>query len=232
MRPAQQVLPISYQCQDDKLNGFITSNKGQDLPAILILPAWLGIDDEAKNAALNLQAEGYMAFIADIYGEGNIPEDSEEASKTSKWYKQHFEHYQKRISVALTELIKAGANPHKIAVMGYCFGGTGALEAARGKLPVVGIICIHGSLYKDPRRNNDAFDAKVLIQHPADDHTVTKEDYENSILEMKESNADWQLITYGNSKHTFTNPKSSDYNKVMANRAWEHALQFLAEILK
>lgn len=73
---------------------------------------------------------------------------------------------------------------------------------------------------------------KILVEHPADVHTVSKKDCENFTHEMKESNADWQLITYGNSRHTFTNPQSADYRKEMAARAWRHTLLFLEETLK
>lgn len=232
MSYSEQLIPHLYEDGNEKLNGLITRNKGNNLPGVIILPAWLGIDEEAVGAAIALQSRGYIALIADIYGEGNVPQNIEEAQKAAGRYKLHFEHYQKRISLALNELIDVGADPHKIAVIGYCFGGTGALEAVRGKLSVVGAVCIHGSLYKDLHRKNEVTDVKILVEHPSDDHTVSKEDYENFIHEMKESNADWQLINYGNSRHTFTNPQSPDYNKVMANRAWGHTLQFLEEVLK
>ncbi|MGH2622799.1 MAG: dienelactone hydrolase family protein [Sphingobacterium sp.] len=49
---------------------------------------------------------------------------------------------------------------------------------------------------------------------------------------MNEGNADWQIITYANSKHTFTNPESEDYNEVMAIRAWDHTLLFLKELFQ
>jgi dienelactone hydrolase len=134
--------------------------------------------------------------------------------------------------VALNELKKGGAIAQKIAVIGYCFGGTGALEAARGNLSVAGAVCIHGSLYKDSERKNTPIRTKVLIEHPDDDPTVTQEDYNKLMVEMKESNADWQIITYGGAKHTFTNLKSPDYNETMAKRAWGHTISFLQEVLK
>lgn len=228
----QNLKPVSYQDGNQKLNGLITSNTRSKLPGVLILPAWLGIDDEAVNAALDLKKQGYIAFIADIYGEGNIPKNMDEASKSSKWYKQNFEDYQRRILVALNELKKGGAIAQKIAVIGYCFGGTGALEAARGNLSVTGAVCIHGSLYKDSERKNTSIHTKVLIEHPDDDPTVTQEDYNKLMVEMKESNADWQIITYGGAKHTFTNLKSPEYNETMAKRAWGHTMMFLQEVLK
>lgn len=229
---SQNLKPVAYQDGSQKLNGLVTSNAGKKLPGVLVLPAWKGIDDEAKTAAAELEKQGYIAFIADIYGEGNIPSDNAAAGKAAGYYKQNYEAYQKRITLALEQLKKNGAIPNKIAVIGYCFGGTGALESARGSLPVVGVVSIHGSIGKDQARKNGPISTKILVENPADDKSVTPEDYNNLIREMNEGNADWQIITYAHSKHTFTDPKSPDYNEIMAKRAWNHTLMFLKEILK
>ena len=216
---SQNLKTISYSDGSQKLNGLITSNAGKKLPGVLILPAWKGIDEEAKTAAKDLEKEGYIAFIADIYGEGNIPTDNASAAKTAGFYKQNYEAYQKRISLALEQLKKNSANPEKIAIIGYCFGGTGALEAARGNLKTAGVVSIHGGLAKAADRKNIALKSKVLIEHPANDESVKPDDMTNLVTEMNAGNTDWQIITYANSKHTFTNPESPDYNKVMADRA-------------
>ena len=229
---AQTLKTIAYKDGTQKLNGLVTSNAGKKLPGVLILPAWKGIDEEAKNAALQLEKQGYVVFIADIYGEGNIPTDNDAAAKIAGTYKQDYKAYQQRISVALEELKKQGANPDKIAVIGYCFGGTGALETARAQMPVAGVISIHGGLAKGNDRLNVPIKTKVLVENPADDESVKPEDMTNLIAEFKTGKTDFQIITYANSKHTFTSPESPDYNEVMAKRAWNHTLTFLKEILK
>ncbi|MFB6453842.1 dienelactone hydrolase family protein [Chitinophaga sp. Hz27] len=226
---AQNLKPVNYADGSQKLSGLVTSNAGKKLPGVLILPAWMGIDDEAKHAATELEKQGYIAFVADIYGVGNAPTDNAGASKLSSQYKQDYKTYQKRIAAAVEQLKKEGAT--KVAVIGYCFGGSGALEAARGELPVVGIVSIHGGLSKAADRKNGPISAKMLIENPADDGSVKPEDMANLITEMNEGKADWQIITYAHSKHTFTNPTSPDYNEVMAKRAWQHTLMFLKEIL-
>lgn len=228
---AQDLKTISYSDGKQKLSGLVTSNSEKKLPGVLILPAWKGIDNESKQAALDLEKQGYIAFIADIYGEGNIPTDNAAASKIAGQYKSDYKAYQHRIQLALNELIKQGANPAKIAVIGYCFGGTGALEAARGNLPVQGAVSIHGGLSKVSDRPNTPISTKVLVEHPAEDKSVSKEDFDNFIIEMNESKADWQIIQYAHCGHTFTNPESADYNELMAKRAWNHTLLFLKEVL-
>ena len=227
---AQQLKPVIYTDGNQKLNGLVTSNTDKKLQGVLILPAWKGIDQEAKQAALDLEKEGYIAFIADIYGEGNVPTDNAAAAKIASQYKQDYQAYQKRIGLALEQLKKAGAD--KIAVIGYCFGGTGALEAARAQFPVNGVISIHGGLGKDASRPNGSLPTKILIEHPAEDQRVPQEMVNNLIKEMNEGKADWQIYTYAYSKHTFTNPESKDYNPTMAKRAWQHTLMFLDEVLK
>lgn len=227
---AQQLKPVIYTDGNQKLNGLVTSNTGKKLQGVLILPAWKGIDQEAKQAALDLEKEGYIAFIADIYGEGNVPTDNAAAAKIASQYKQDYQAYQKRIGLALEQLKKAGAD--KIAVIGYCFGGTGALEAARAQFPVAGVISIHGGLGKDASRPNGSLPTKILIEHPAEDQSVPQEMVNDLIKEMNEGKADWQIYTYAYSKHTFTNPESKDYNPTMAKRAWQHTLMFLNEVLK
>ncbi len=229
---AQSLKTVTYKDGDQKLNGLVTSNAGKNLPAVLILPAWMGIDNEARTAALDLEKKGYIAFIADIYGEGNIPASSAEAAKIATHYKTDFMAYQHRIGVALETLKKQGVKADKIAVIGYCFGGTGALETARAGLPVTGVISIHGGLAKSAERPHVEIKTKVLVEHPANDRSVSKADYDGLVTELNEGKADWQIITYANSGHTFTNPESRDYNKVMADRAWNHTLMFLAEVLK
>ena len=229
---AQSLKEVKYADGAQELNGLVTSNAGKNLPGVLILPAWMGIDDEARTAALQLEKEGYIALIADIYGKGNIPTDFGSAGKIAGQYKTDYKLYQQRISLALEQLKAAGVQSGKIAVIGYCFGGTGALETARAGFDVAGVVSIHGGLAKDPERANVPIKTKVLVENPAEDKSVTKEAYEQLVQEMRDGKADWQIITYANCGHTFTNPTSKDYNEVMAKRAWNHTLLFLGEVLK
>ncbi len=232
MGSAQSLKTVSYMDGTQELNGLVTANAGRQLPGVLILPAWKGIDDEAKMAALELEKSGYITFIADIYGKGNIPEDNASAAKLSGAYKNDYKAYQHRIALALDELKSQGALPDKIAVIGYCFGGTGALEVVRAGFEVQGAVSIHGGLNKDKDRPNIPIKAKVLVQHPAEDKSVSREDYDSLVKELRDGNADWQIVTYANSGHTFTNPESPEYNEIMAKRAWNHLLMFLEEILR
>lgn len=236
-----QLKPVKYKDGSQVLNGFgiQPSKKKLQKPGILILPAWMGIDKLSKDTAENLAKLGYYAFVADIYGEGNYPKDYNEAGKNAGFYKTNFKDYQKRIALALEQLIRSGANPDNIVVIGYCFGGTGALEAARGHLNVKGVVSFHGGLGKDAARPTEPITAKVLVCHGADDPYESKEEITAFQQEMRDTKADWQMIYYANAVHSFTNSeagndnsKGAAYNETAAKRSWEHLKLFLDEVLK
>lgn len=236
-----QLHPITYSDDDQLLYGFAMkpSKKSSEKPGILILPAWMGIDKVSKDTAENLSKMGYYTFIADIYGEDNYPKDYAEAGKFAGFYKANYIEYQKRIELALDQLILFGANPDNIVIIGYCFGGTGALEAARGHLNVKGVVSFHGGLSKNVSRAVEPITAKVLVCHGADDPFESKEEIASFQQEMRESKADWQMIYYANAVHSFTNPeagndnsKGAAYNEIADKRSWEHLKLFLNEVLK
>lgn len=234
-----QLKAIPYSDENQKLNGYsiAPANPTTETPGILILPAWRGINDHSKRVAKQLSQLGYYAFIADIYGEGNYPTNTKEAGEIAGYYKSNPKLYQKRIILAMDELIKQGASPENIVVIGYCFGGTGALEVVRAQMAVKGVVSFHGGLGKNPNRENKKIKSKVLVLHGADDPYVSEKEIKAFQDEMREGNADWQMIYYSNAVHAFTeeelgtdNSKGAAYNDIANKRSWEHFILFLNEV--
>ena len=232
---------VTYADGSQKLNGLaiLPENGKSTKPGILILPAWYGIQAHEKKVAQDLSAMGYYVFIADIYGEGNYPKDNAEAGKKAGYYKKNYQDYQRRIALALAELMKFGAAKGNIAMIGYCFGGTGVLEAARAGMPVNGVVSFHGGLGKDGVRANAPIAAKVLVCHGAIDPMVPQDEILQFQREMNEAKADWQMIYYAGAVHAFTEPaagtdmsKGAAYNEKADRRSWQHMKDFLAEVLK
>lgn len=234
-----QLKPVAYADGAQKLNGLASMPKAPNKKkaGVLILPAWMGIDENSKSSAEKLSALGYYTFIADIYGEGNYPKDGKSAGEQSSYYKKNIAEYQKRIQLALNELVKAGADPANIVVIGYCFGGTGALEAARANFAVKGVVAFHGGLSRDTARTIQPVNAKVLVCHGANDVYVPEKDVKAFQNEMRQAKADWQMIYYADAVHAFTEKSAGNdpskgvaYNEKAATRSWQHMLDFLHEI--
>jgi dienelactone hydrolase len=235
-----QLKAIDYKDGEQVLSGFGIKPTAalKDKPGVLVLPAWLGIDDHSKESATKLADLGYYSFVADIYGKDSRPKNPSDAGPKAGYYKKNYAEYQNRIQLALNELVKLGANPDKIVVMGYCFGGTGAIEAARANMKVQGVVSFHGGLGKDATRANDKINPKVLVLHGADDPYVPKEEVDDFQYEMRASGADWQMVYYANSVHAFThkeagndNSKGAAYNQLADMRSWIALQNFLKEVL-
>ena len=231
---------VEYKDGNQVLSGiFVKPSKAlKNNPGILVLPAWMGIDDHAKDSADRLAEMGYATFVADIYGANQRPTSPKEAGSKAGYFKKNIKEYQTRIQLALDQLVKQGANPDEIVVIGYCFGGTGAVEAARINMKVRGIVSFHGGLGRDETRTIDSITPKVLILHGADDNYVPKEEVEKFQNEMRTAKSDWQMIYYANAVHSFTdknagndNSKGAAYNEKAEKRSWQAMLDFLKEVL-
>ncbi|RXR17711.1 dienelactone hydrolase family protein [Flavobacterium amnicola] len=235
-----QLKTVSYVDGNQKLEGILAIPKKSliNKAGVLVLPAWKGIDNHAKESATELTNLGYIAFVADIYGIDKRPTDAKEAGQQAGYYKTNYAEYQKRIQLALDQLVKAGANPEKIAVIGYCFGGTGAIEAARGNMKVQGVVSFHGGLAREGIRAIETIQPKVLVLHGADDFFVPDTEIKAFQNEMNTAKADWQMVYYADAVHAFTHKdagndksKGTAYNEKADKRSWEAMKQFFAEIL-
>lgn len=236
-----QLKTISYSDENQKLEGLLAVPKNQktNKAGVLILPAWMGIDNNAKENAAELAKLGYTTFVADIYGTDKRPTNAKEAGAIAGSFKKDYKFYQKRIQLALDQLLKSGVNPDKIAIIGYCFGGTGAIEAARSNMKVNGIVSFHGGLGRDATRTIENINPKVLILHGADDFYVPETDIKALQDEMRTAKADWQMVFYANAVHAFThkdagndNSKGTAYNEKAAKRSWKAMQDFFDEIFQ
>lgn len=234
-----QLLPIVYSDGDQKLEGLLIKPKKANAKkaGVLLLPAWMGIENNARENATNLAKLGYTTFVADIYGVDKRPSNTDEAGKLAGYFKTHYLEYQNRIQLALNQLIKAGANPKEIAIIGYCFGGTGAIEAARANFAVKGIVSFHGGLARATDRKIETMLPKVLVLHGADDFFVSETEIKDFQTEMRTAKADWQMVYYANAVHAFThkdagndNSKGVAYNEKAATRSWKAMQDFFKEI--
>ncbi len=238
---AVQPKPLEYKHGEAILEGQLAfSKKGpKKKPAVIIIHNWDGIDDYEKMRTKKIAELGYVAFAADIYGKGVRPK-GEEAKTLSSSYKNNVKLLRERIQAAFDTVAKLpNVDPKRIVVMGYCFGGTGALEFARSGADIVGAISFHGGLSTPDPADAKNIKGKVLALHGADDPFVSERELRGFEKEMRDAQVDWQMISYGGAVHSFTevglhqdNSKGAAYNPKADKRSWEAMKQFLAEAFK
>jgi dienelactone hydrolase len=240
--PAQvKTQTIEYKHGDVVLQGYVSfdpSLKGKR-PGILIVHDWLGVSEYTKMRAEQLASLGYVALAADIYGKGVRPANGQEASaEAGKYYKDR-QLYRARVRAGLDELARMEqVDSGRLAVMGYCFGGAGALELARSGAPVKAVVTFHGSLTTPDSTDAKNIKGKVLALHGADDPFVKQEDVKAFMNEMRNAGVDWQLVQYGGAVHSFTdkragndNSKGAAYNERADRRSWQAMKDFFEEVL-
>jgi dienelactone hydrolase len=232
---------ISYTCDTAKLKGYYSPPQGKTGKGsgIIIVHAWMGITDHEKQSADKLSKLGHHVLAADVFGENVRPAGPKEAGALAGYYKKNIRMYHAKLRAAYDQLVKQGADPAKIVMMGYCFGGTGAIEAARMGLPVKGIVSFHGGLGRDTSRAVQPIAAKMLILHGADDPYVPEAEVIRFRNELRAAGADWQMVYYSRAVHAFTDPsagndnsKGAAYNKEADERSWKAMLAFLEEIFR
>jgi dienelactone hydrolase len=230
--------PIEYKEGSAILEGFWVhddSVKGKQ-PSVLVVHQWKGLGDYEKKRAEMLAKLGYNVFAVDIYGKGIRPDNPKDAAAEAGKYKSDRDLLRRRITAGLEQLKKLPpTDPKRVAAIGYCFGGTTALELARSGADIAGVVSFHGAV--GPAASAKTIKARILACHGADDPFVPPEEVKAFEDEMRKAGADWQLVAYGNSVHSFTdwgagndNSKGAAYNEKADKRSWQAMKDFFAEI--
>ena len=231
---------IEYRDGDVTLRGFLAYDEqsSHKRPGILVMPEAFGLGAHAKRRAERLAALGYIALAGDPYGNGFEPKDLPEAMQYAIPLRDDPVKFRQRARVALDKLASLPqVDASKLAMIGYCMGGTFSLEMARDSAALKGVVSFHGGLETKKPAEAGQIKAKILVCHGADDPFVPPAQVNAFAEEMTKSAADWQLIMYGGTVHSFTNPDAGllgnpglAYNKQTDERSWKAMVTFFNEI--
>jgi dienelactone hydrolase len=207
-------------------------------PAVLVFPEAYGLSAHAKEKAQRLAELGYVTLASDLYGEGKNASTLEEAMAfvgpmlKDPLINRAYAEAGRKALIARPEV-----DASRVAAIGYCSGGTVALELARGGADVKGVAGFHSGLGTE--RPGDAKDikGKVLVCIGADDPMIGAESREAFIQEMRAGGVDLQMELYGGVVHSFTNPEADKrgnpalkYDAKADTRSWAKLHGFLDEI--
>ena len=230
---------INYTHNGTALEGVLYQpNENGPHPGLLMIHQWTGISDYEHMRANTLAEMGYVVFIADIYGKGIRPPAGKESALESSKYKKNRLLMRQRVNAGLAILRKQkSVNPQKIAAIGYCFGGTVALELMRSGATINGIVSFHGGLEStEPYTKIDPA-TQVLVFHGAIDPHVPWETVTRFKSEMEEHAIEWQLTMYGKAVHAFSQKhagndpsKGAAYNEIADKRSFSEMLAFFNEL--
>jgi dienelactone hydrolase len=232
---------ISYQGDGVTMVGFLALDdaRGGPRPAVLLAPEASGLDDFNRDRCRRLAALGYAAFGLDFHGDGVVLSNREEMMARLKVFTSDPLRTRARAQAALSALCsQPRVDPKRVAAIGYCFGGTIALELARSGADIRAAVGFHAGLATARPQDAQHIRAKVLICNGVNDPIVPLEQRTAFAQEMEAGGVDWQLHLYGGAGHAFTRPGADAlglpgfaYHKSADERSWQAMLNLFAETL-
>lgn len=239
---------VEYKHGDVVLEGYLAyddalANAKSPAPGVVVCPEWWGNTKYAHDRAEMLAKLGYVAFAIDMYGKGKTTTDPKVAGEWSGAVMKDMELRRARARAGYDVLAaRPEVDKQRMGAIGYCMGGTVALELARGGAPLVALVVFHaGSLLAAgddaaALADNSRIKAFVTVCHGQDDAFVPKGDVDRFHAQMKAAKIDYQFIAYAGAVHAFTNPDADTfkipgiaYNAHADARSWAALKSAFAE---
>ncbi|MDC0720417.1 dienelactone hydrolase family protein [Nannocystis bainbridge] len=229
--PAGDVVGEAYVAHDGAT--------GRPRPCVVLAHAWDGQNGSIRARAEEFAAQGRVAFALDLYGKGVRGEETGDNARLMMPLLNDRGHLRDRLVAGVAAARQHPlVDPDRLVVIGWCFGGLCALDAARCNAGGVrGVVSIHGVLKPPGFAEQPRITAKILVLHGWEDPVAPPEDVLVLARELTAARADWQLHAYGHAMHAFTFPgaqmpeRGLQYDADAARRAQQAIDGFLAEVL-
>ena len=211
-------------------------------PIVLVVPEWWGVTDFTRNKAKQLAQEGYFALVVDMYGSGRTADNPDAAMGYAGGFYKNPQLATARINAALEKAkTYPQADSAKTAAIGFCFGGSMVLNAAKLGAPLDGVVSFHGGLQGVPP-SKDAVKSKILVLNGEADSFVPTQDIANFKKQMDSAGVAYTFKDYPGALHAFTNPEADEYakkfklavayNEAADKNSWSDMKTFFADLWK
>ena len=221
---------IDYRQGDTPLRGYLAYDDATAgaRPGVLLLHRRDGMSALTLKNAEMIARLGYVVFAPDIFGV--VPQKTEDEVAQSTKFNNDRPLMRARAQAGFDVL---RANPMvdqaRIAVLGYCFGGTAAVELAETGAPIVGTVTIHGSFRNFTPGAAKNIHGRVLILHGAEDPVAPLTEVNAVLDQLRAAKVDFELQLFSGTQHAFTNPQNASEER--ADREYKVAVpRFLKEV--
>jgi len=229
---------LDYRDGTVTLKGYLADDgRPGTRPGVVLFPEAFGIGEHVIERARRLAALGYVALAADPYGDGAQAKDLPHAIELMTSVRSDVGRWRARAQAALDALCaQPNVDRGKVAAIGYCFGGSTALELGRSGAPLSAVVSFHGGLEAPRPEDARNIRGRVLVCHGASDPLISAEQVAAFEAQMRVTQVDWQLHSYGGAVHSFTNPDAGKlgnpalaYDAAADRRSWAAMLALFEE---
>jgi carboxymethylenebutenolidase len=207
------------------------TNAADNLPGLIVIHEWWGLNENIKMMTRRLAGEGYVALAVDLY-EGEVASEPEQALELLQESQKKTRRLKQNIRQAYRYL-ESEQNADKIGSIGWCFGGTWSLNTALlfpGKLDAT-VIYYGGGLETNPDRLK-SLQMPILGIFGELDKNPSVETVRQFEAALQQLDKPAEIYVYENADHAFANPSGTRYNAEAAEQAWQETTEFLAQHLK
>ncbi len=230
---------LEYRDSAAELRGVLVADDSAaaNRPGIILFPDARGIGSQAIACAERLAKLGFVVLVADLYGGGKTVPEVPQAIELMNALRANTARWRERAEAARSALARLKAvDAAKLAAIGYCFGGSTALELARTGANLGAVVSFHGGFPNERPEDATNIRARVLLCHGAADTLVSLTQLAAFEQIMSRTKVDWQVHVYGGAPHGFTNPELMNdnvpnlgYHAMADCRSWAAMLGLLEE---
>jgi dienelactone hydrolase len=235
-----QTRNVTYQADGLSMDAQLFYEPAADKrPGILVFPEAFGLGEHALSRAARLASLGYVALACDLHGGREVIRDMDRVMPILGALRRDVSRIRARAQGGFYALKAcAEVDADRMAAIGFCFGGTVALELARSGAALDGVVGFHSGLATTAPLDARNIKAKVLVCIGADDPTIPPEQRLAFEEEMRAGKVDWQMTVYGGVVHGFTNPEAdrlgrperSRYDAKADARSWRQMCELFEEV--
>lgn len=201
---------IVYTADGLSLKGqlFRPAGSAASRPGVLVFPEAFGLGDHALSKAEKIASLGFVTLACDLHGEGKQIAGGEVMEALGA-LTADCRKIRARAQGAFDALVaQAGVEPSKIAAVGYCFGGTMAIELGCAGSDVAAIVGFHSGLSSINVDDLGSIKGRLLLCLGADDPLISPEQRVAFEAGLRKGGVSWDMHLYGKVVHSFTNPEA------------------------
>ncbi len=200
-----------------------------NLPALVVIHEWWGLNDNIRSMTRRLAGEGYQALAVDLYG-GATADNPDAAMKLMNGVMANRAPAADNLKQAVAYLKGKGAK--KIGVVGWCFGGGWSLQTALlAPSDVDATVIYYGHLETDPAKLA-VLKSPVIGFFGAEDKSIPVDGVHAFEAELRKEGKPVEVHVYDGAGHAFANPSGGSYRPEAARDAWQRTTAFFAKYLK
>ncbi|MDK9687293.1 dienelactone hydrolase family protein [Halomonas sp. LC1] len=223
---------ISYEVNGERFEGYFVSGGDNAKGSVIIVHDWDGVDDYERQRADMLAEQGYDAFAVDLFGAGNRPQAVEDKQAATQALYQDRDRM-RTLTLAGLEQARASGAATETVIMGYCFGGTVALEIARSgeASDVAAYTSFHGGLDTPEGQSYSSDTPPIFIAHGGADEAVSLDAVATLAEELEAAGVTYEVGIYSGAPHAFSVFGSDRYHQRADEQSWATFNQWLEEML-